>query len=416
MNIVHLSTFDKRGGAAKAAYRLHTYLKGTGVQSRMIVREKAEDDFSVTSLSKGPCHSLFLRVGQKIDRLALHLYPKREKIPWSTNRAPNSIVRRLEALNPDIVHLHWVGDGLLPIRALPRFRWPVVWTLHDLWPITGGCHLPGNCERYTESCGRCPRLGSGRERDITKLVWEQKEQHWKSVDITLVAASRWVAECARASSLFRRTRAEVIPLGLDLQVFKPMDKSWARKKLNWPQEKHIILMGAFGLFTDPLKGFHHMIDAAKILNGQGWAEKAELVLFGTPKTEALPPAIGLRTTYMGPLHDDKLLSLVYSAADVFVCPSKQETFGQTVLESMACGTPCVAFGTGGLLDLVEHGVTGYLAEPQNTADLAYGIAWALENDDRRRRLSQTARDKVEKHFSSGQVARRYVELYRTLQK
>ena len=311
MNVVHLSTFDNRGGAARAAYRLHAYLKGAGVQSQLIVKEKSGDDLSVISLSKRPFHLLFHGLGQKINRLALHLYPKRENVQWSTNWAPNNIVRRVRAYNPDIVHIHWVGDGFLPIRALSRFRRPVVWTLHDLWPMTGGCHLPGTCKRYMESCGSCPQLGSERERDITRLVWEEKEQHWKAVDITVVATSRWVAECARSSALFRRRRIEVIPLGIDLQVFKPVDKSWARKKLNWPQEKHIILMGAFGLTSDPLKGFPHMMDAAKILSGQGWAEKAELVLFGACKPEA-PPATGLRTTYMGPLHDDKLLSLAYS--------------------------------------------------------------------------------------------------------
>jgi glycosyltransferase involved in cell wall biosynthesis len=192
-------------------------------------------------------------------------------------------------------------------------------------------------------------------------------------------------------------------------------KSWARRELNWPQEKQIILMGAFNLTTDPLKGFHHMVDAAKILSGHGWAEKVELVLFGASEPQA-SPTTGLRTTYMGPLHDDKLLSLVYSAADTFVCPSKQETFGQTVLEAMACGTPCVVFGIGGLLDIVENGVTGYLAEPQDTADLARGIVWVLEDDDRQQRLSQASRDKAEKHFSSVHVAHRYVELYRALLK
>jgi glycosyltransferase involved in cell wall biosynthesis len=415
MYVVHLSTFDNRGGAARAASRLHGYLKGIGVQSRLMVKEKSGDDLSVISLSRGPCHSLFQDFGQKINRLALHLYPKRENVQWSTNWAPNGVVGRVKDSNPDIVHLHWIGDGFLPIRALSKFRRPVVWTLHDLWPITGGCHLPGTCKRYTESCGSCPQLGSEMERDITRFVWKQKERHWKAVDITVVAASRWVAECARSSALFRGRRIEVIPLGIDLKVFKPVDKSWARKKLNWPQEKHIILMGAFGLTTDPLKGFHHMMDAANMLSDQGWAEKAELVLFGVYEPEA-PPITALRTTYMGPLYDDKLLSLAYSAADTFVSPSKQETFGQTVLEAMACGTSCVVFGTGGLLDLVENGVTGYLAEPQNTADLARGIIWMLEDDDRRRRLSQASRDKVEKHFSSFQVARRYAELYRTLEK
>jgi glycosyltransferase involved in cell wall biosynthesis len=245
------------------------------------------------------------------------------------------------------------------------------------------------------------------------LVWKLKERHWKTVDITLVAASRWVAECAKSSSLFRRRQVEEIPLGLDLQAFKPADKTWARRELAWPQEKRIILMGAFGLTTDPLKGFHHIVDASRILNGEGWAEKAELVLFGSPKPQE-PQTLGIKTTYMGPLHDDKLLALVYTAADTFVCPSKQETFGQTVLEAMACGTPCVVFGIGGLLETVKDRVTGYVAEPQDTADLARGIAWVLKDDDRRRRLSKASRDEVAKRFSSIQAAYRYMELYRAL--
>lgn len=415
MYLVHLSTFDRLGGAAKAAHRIHTSLKKVGIHSQMIVEGKAGDEPSVITLPGGPWGSLIQFLAQKINRLPLGLYPGRERVQWSVNCVPNTVGRGLAATNHDIVHIHWVGDGFVPIRAISGFGAPIVWTLHDFWPMTGGCHLPGTCQRYKESCGCCPQLGSNRERDITRFVWEQKQRHWQATDMTLAATSGWVAECARSSSLFRQRHIEVIPLGLDLNVFKPIDKAWARTVLNWPQDKHIILMGAFGLTSDRGKGFHHMVEAADILAGRGRSERMELVLFGQSGPD-VATATALKTRHLGRLLDEVSLALVYAAADVFVCPSKEECFGQTVLEAMACGTPCVAFGVGALPELVENGVTGYLARPQDAEDLALGIEWVLADPARHRGLSLASRAKVERQFSAERAAQRYKELYTSLLK
>jgi glycosyltransferase involved in cell wall biosynthesis len=300
---------------------------------------------------------------------------------------------------------------MLRVETLRRFGRPIVWTLHDSWAFTGGCHVPNDCVRYRESCGRCPVLGSTREADLSRRVWARKRRAWSDLDLTLVAPSRWLADCARSSSLFRDARIEVIPNGLDLKRYKPVDRRFARDVLGLPQDRKLIVFGAKSGSEDRNKGLHLLASALRILKDAGRDHGTELVVFGSTASTTLARA-GLKASYQGFLHDEVSLALLYAAADVFVAPSIQENLPYTVMEAMACGTPCVAFRQGGVPDLIEHERTGYLARPFEPEDLAHGIAWVLEDGDRWRALSSRAREKVEQEFELGLVARRYVDLYR----
>jgi len=222
-----------------------------------------------------------------------------------------------------------------------------------------------------------------------------------------------MAECARSSSLFKDTRIETIPLGLDTEKYKPHHQHFAREVLNLPQDKQLVLFGAIGGTSDRRKGFHLLQPALQRLGAAGWQDSIELVIFGSSQPK-IPVDLGFKTHYAGRLNDDLSLALVYSAADVMIVPSVQEAFGQTASEAISCGTPVVAFSATGLKDVVDHQHTGYLATPFEEEDLAKGIAWVLEDQERLHKLKIHARAVSLQEFSSEVQAARYLSLYREI--
>lgn len=409
MNVVFLNTWDSVGGAARAAFRLLKGVQGTGVNARMLVQNKGGDDNTVIGLRTSVCHGGRLS-REFFDALCLEFYPGREKIPFTAAYVPDNLSSKVMHLNPDIIHLHWIGDGFMRLESMKRFNRPLVWTLHDSWAFTGGCHVPFDCTRYRQACGKCPRLGSMRECDLSRWVWRRKMIAWQGLNLTVVTPSRWLADCAGTSSLFRDKRIEIIPNGLDLQRYKPVDRNLARELLSLPKNKKLILFGGLNSTSDRNKGFHLLLTALREMAELGWNNSTELIVLGS-SIPAYALDFGLKATYMGKLHDDVSIALMYAAADVFVAPSIQENLPNTIMESMACGTPCVAFNQGGVPDLIEHEKNGYLARPFEPDDLAQGITWVLEDEDRRRALSFQARQKVEREFSIEKVAQRYTALY-----
>jgi glycosyltransferase involved in cell wall biosynthesis len=237
----------------------------------------------------------------------------------------------------------------------------------------------------------------------------RKSRAFSDTDITVVAPSNWLAECARESSLFQDSRIEVIPNGLDTDVFYPWDMKTARSAFQLNQEETIVLFGSVNATSDPRKGFDLLDDALNHIQ----SENLRLVVFGSSEPTD-PPNLNYPTTYTGYLHDNQSLAFLYSAADVMVVPSRYEGFGQTVSESMACGTPVVAFDATGPSDSVDHRKNGYLAEPYDPEDLARGINWVLEDQKRRNDLSKQARVKAKEEFSLEVAANRYKKVYKSI--
>lgn len=411
MKIVHLSTSDLDGGAARAAYRLHQGLNRLGLTSQMLVRAKGSNDDQVLSDS-----SWQTRLGPVMNGLPLKRYKQRNRSLFSTQWFPDAISPRIKTLNPDIVHLHWICNGFLQIEALPKLKKTMVWTLHDMWVFTGGCHYNKDCLKFQDNCGNCPQLNSRREQDLSRRIWQRKAKAWKDLNLTVIAPSHWFAECTRSSSLFQDRRVEVIPHGLDLTRYKPISKTVARDILKLPQDKQLVLFGASsGTMNDPRKGFQFLVLALKDLSTNGWREKLELVIFGASRPQE-PLDLGFPIRYLGRFHDDIALAIAYSAADVMIVPSMQESFGQTASEAIACGTPVVAFNATGLKDIVKHCRTGYLAQPFKVDDLAYGIQWILEDLSRHQELSNNAREQALQEFTLQLQAERHYQLYEQILK
>lgn len=413
MRPLNLNTYDISGGAARAAFRLHKGLQKLDVDSRMLVQFKDGDDYKVicpsSKWAKG--FSLFRPV---LDGLPIKFYRNREHVIFSPAILPHRLSARV-ASSYDLVHLHWINGGFLHIKSLRKFNKPIVWTLHDMWPFTGGCHYDNGCGKYKEACGACPQLGSKRVYDLSRWIWKRKRRAWENINITVVAPSQWLGECAMASSLFRKNRIKVIPNGLCTDCYKPVDKELARERWSLSLGKRLILFGAMDPSGDGRKGFQFLQSSLKELVKNGLGETVELIIFGA-SMPSNPPDFGLKAHYVGKLYDDVSLALLYAAADVFVLPSVQDNLPNTIMESLACGTPVVAFNIGGISDMVEHRVNGYLAKKMNIDDLANGIRWVLEDAERSIRLSKGAREKAVKEYSSEAQARRYRDLYEEILK
>jgi len=403
-----LSTHDLFGGAARAAYRLHRGLCDHGIDSRMLVQYAKSKDPSI------------LRPESKYDIAMSYIWPSIEKFitPSTQQRlfspawVPNGTVKNIFQSGADIIHLNWISSAFVSIKSLKKLAYPIVWTLHDMWPFTGGCHYDSDCGKYREICHHCPQLRPTPPIDLARKVFQNKISAWKDLNLTIVSPSQWLAKEAGKSTLFKDRRIEVIPNGLDIGLYKPIEKKEARSIMGIPLDKKIILFGAMGATSDKRKGYLQLKHAIESLSHTKLKHEIEIMIFGEDKT-GLFQLFGFPVHYTGKLYDDISLAILYSSADVYVAPSLQENLSCTVMESLACGTPCVAFNIGGMPDMIKHKVNGYLSIPFDTNDLANGIEWVLNNNiDNSQSIN--ARNTACKNYNIDNISQKYIDLYRDL--
>jgi Glycosyltransferase len=410
MKVLHINTTDIEGGAARAAYRLHRALLAKGIDSQMLVQKKLSDDYTVQTVAKTKVGKFLNFLRPYIDSLPLQKYKNRSKTPFSPAWVPFSkVVDRINEINPDIVHLHWICGGMICIEDLAKIKQPIVWTMHDMWPFTGGEHIDEEQGHYLKQCGNSKVLNSHKEKDLSRKGWIRKNNTYQKLRaLTIISPSQWMYEEARKSSLLKEKAHYLLPNVLDTNIFKSLDKNNARKLWNLPQDKKIILFGSMNATSDPNKGYILLKKALSLLE----IENTEIIIFGSSKPQK-EELLRHKISYVGHLHDNVSLVSLYSAADVMIVPSKQEAFGQTVSEAMACGTPVVAFNTTGLKDIIDHKINGYLAEPFNSEDLKNGIEWILNNKNYET-LSKNAREKIVSHFSEEVLIPKFIELYKEI--
>ncbi len=330
MRVLHLSTSDIRGGAARGTFWLHHALRDRGIDSLMLVGRKYSLDGSVSTVG-GALAPVSERLRDAMDRLPLRRYAKTDDSFWTIGWLPRRMGRVVESLRPDVIHLHWTGGGFLPISALHAFRRPLVWTLRDMWAFTGGCHYSAGCHRYEVSCGYCPQIQSRSEDDLSRTIWQRKKHAWKDLNLTLVPISNWLADCVRKSALLPDRPIEVIPNGLDVGRFHPIPKQKALAAWDLPPGKRYILFGALGALTDKRKGYEQFVEATRILARNCWSTRAEILVFGDLAAEGAHD-LALPARFLGHIDDDDRLAHLYAAADVMVAPSLQEAFGKTLAE------------------------------------------------------------------------------------
>ena len=330
--------------------------------------------------------------------------------PFSDDRTPHRL-HSLNILELDVINIHWVANFVDYRHFFGNCigDTPVVWRLSDLNPFTGGCHYDQGCGKYKQRCGACPQLGSKTEDDLSRAIWKRKKEAFASIDTTqlhFVAQSEWIKDQVQASPLTERFPATVIPNGLNPDLFQPRDTEGLRSALEIPREHRIVLFVAQSA-QNHRKGFDLLSDALASLD----ADSVTLLSIGGNEPDL---GAALPHTHLGTIESDLLLSVFYSLADLFVIPSRQDNLPNTVLESMACGTPVVGFDTGGIPDMVRPGETGWLAETGSVRALRQAIEQALADDAAREQRGQRGRAVVEDEYTLERQARRYQNLYEGL--
>lgn len=408
MKVVHLSTSDKSGGAAIAAYRLNEAMRIHHIDSKMLVYQKGNDDENVISVI-----GKFLR-----KRYLLHFYLSLAfkrlilKAPFAFSfgfRGLSHVSKHKLLLEADIIYIHFVNCGFLSLsemNAILSLGKPVIFFMHDMWLLTGGCHHSFECIKYTSHCHDCPNIDRKLWKNI--VVYNFKERKRKIClhrNVHVVAPSLWLANCAKNSALFNEIGVDCIPNLLDTTIFKLTDKEKARDYFKFPLNKKLILFGADGGSKNRYKGWQYLKEALRKISDLD----VEIVVFGNKLDDNAVAEIPFTVHSVGHVADINSMVALYNAVDVFVTPSLAEAFGQTVFEAQACGTLVVGFDVGGIPDLIKHLNTGYLAKYMDSNDLALGIEWALQYKDDKKMIERM-RNYVIDNFSYEVVVRKHLNL------
>ena len=408
MRVLIVNTSDRSGGAAVAANRLMMALNNHGVKVKMLVRDKISDSLTIVALPKSPLLHWNFLWERFIIYCRLH-FSRKHLFEIDLANTGSDITRLPEFQEADVIHLHWINQGMLSlgtIRKILRSGKPVVWTMHDIWPATGLCHVTLGCRYFTSVCHQCRLLpGGGSDNDLSTSVWRKKERMLDGESIFFVACSRWLAGEAKASGLLKGQKITSIPNPIDTHVYKPGDRMEARRRLGLKEDRQYILFASQRV-TNENKGMDYLIEACRQLHDL--PQVTVLILGG--HAEEVAPQLSLDAVPLGYVNDERRIVEIYQAADVFVLPSLSENLPNTIMEAMACGLPCVGFRVGGIPEEIDHKRNGYVAEYRNACDLANGIRWVLtsaKSDE----LSRDCVRKVTQNYSQQSVALLYIDVY-----
>jgi glycosyltransferase involved in cell wall biosynthesis len=421
MKVTLINTSDAGGGAPAACLRLLKALLSQKIDAQLLVQYKKTGEPNVKGVVTNALTSFKAKLDFFRERLPFIFFHEKDKtvrFAFSTANAGTSIKNNPTVLDADILHLHWTNSGFLSIADLKQLidlGKPIVWTLHDMWAFTGGCHYAGTCDHFMRECGDCYFLRDASENDISHSGWLRKAAMFSGAkNITFVTCSAWLAGVAKQSSLLKNFRVTSIPNPIDTTVYAPQNKQNARAKWGISPTSNIILFGAANIM-DRRKGITYLVDALHHLkNDYPDTADIQVVIFGKNKhfdVTQLP----FPTKELNLISSQQELAEIYSLADVFVLPSVEDNLPNTVMEALSCETPVVAFNTGGMPEMIDHQQNGYLAEFQSAIDLAKGIHHILYTANAGE-LAANARNKVLNTFNNQKVAGQYAELYHSILK
>lgn len=376
MKVLHINCSDLIGGAAIAAYRHHEAMRRSGIDSKMLVINKCSSDENVIQHKTNGLTTFVKKVANR-----LFIAVSRYYASWSCNLVGYDLSKDQVVLDADVIYLHWINFFTLSINSLERILKtgkPVYWFMHDMWPITGGCHYALGCDKFMSHCQQCPmgnkRRGASRERDLSYIQFESKLKHLSQYkNLQFITPSQWLGDMVKKSALFVDHKVQVHQNVLDTDVFTPHDKIEARKRLNLPLDKKLILFGAENIGS-PYKGWGYLRDALKEpIAG------VECVLYGTCRID-VQSQVGVKLNELGRITDVQKLVDLYSACDVFVTPSLADNYPNVIIEAMSCGLPVVGFASGGIPEMIDHEKNGLLVTDFNADTLKAAIMKSLATD------------------------------------
>lgn len=365
MKIAIVSQTCDTGGAARSAKRLHYALLESGVDSTLFFISGQKASMSAVGPSTN-IEKFFGLIRPTLDKIPTYIYPKRQNKIFSTNYISNKeLVRSVNQIKADLINVHWVGSGVLSISDWCKLNAPLVFTLHDNWLFTGGCHVNLDCNKYLTSCNKCPQLGSKMQADLSSFNFNRKKRFFQNNNSHIISPSKWLSMRAKSSQILQKAHHHIIPNAIDRSLFYKVDKKLSREYLGLDVSKKYILFGAISASSDLNKGYDLLIDIL-----QRTDKEYELIVFGAFDGIELTDR---RIHFLGTVNDEFTLKFIYNAADITIVPSRQENYSNVILESLYCSTPVACFDVGGNSELVEHGRNGYVISPFDTEKFAFHI-------------------------------------------
>ncbi|MDR2147150.1 MAG: glycosyltransferase family 4 protein [Tannerella sp.] len=415
MTITIINTSEKTGGAAIAAKRLMQALNDNNVSTQMLVLKGSHENKLVSSIVNSNIKNLLARSYFIWERILIFFnngFSRKNLFRVSLANTGFDISNHPLVRQADILHLHWINQGFLTLKSiesLTKLKKPIIWTLHDMWACTGICHHARDCEKYTTKCHSCFYLNSKTSNDLSTLVFDRKKILFESSGIAFVTCSKWLHEKVKKSELLKNNFSVAIPNPINTQLYNFRDKKDCRAAFRFPTDKFLLLFGAANS-TDDRKGLNYFLEALSHIENEVF-EQLEIVIFGEMKQE-VKQSITMPIHVLGYLSGEEEIIKLYNAVDAFVISSLDENLPNTIMEAMACGTPCIGFNTGGIPEMIDNKHNGYVAKYENAEDLAEGINWVFKEADYKS-LSLNAREKVVNNYSQDIVAKKYIKLYET---
>ena len=378
MKVLFINTADIKGGAALLADSIAKLLiKKYDLKITFLVSEKFSDKKNVLVTRSKPVWFLEKCFNKLAESFGFQYY----FLPISSSK----ILNFASDFKPDLIHLHNIHGGYFQTNLLPKLSKiaPLVWTFHDMFPITGHCAHSFECEKWKSGCGKCERLDiyPSIKKDRTKLLWNYKNKIFNSADFTIVTPSLWLKKCVEQSFL-RNKDIRLIYNGINLENFTKTDKSEARKKLGLPENKKIVLFSANGGGKNPFKGGEFVSQAFEKLKNNN-----DILFLNIGGENGQKSENWLDFGYVS---KPEIMAKLYSAADIYLFPTLAETFGMTIVEAMSCGLPVVTFETGGVPEIVENNKSGFVVEYKNGEMLTSALEKLLDDDDLREKMSENA--------------------------
>lgn len=415
MKVVHLSTSVS---GASANTRLHKSLIKLGIDSTILVQGQSPDVKKVQYADTNRRRRWAERtIGRMLRILIRRWYGLTQDMPFSHGETGIDVSNYAVIQEADVIHLHWICNyqSIRTIRRLIETGKPIVWTCHDSWPFTGGCHVRYGCNRFTEKCGKCPILQSGRQHDITSYILAHKKREWKNNQIAFIAPSRWMKDNIKKSSLFSNNACKVIPNAVDLQTFRKMSDLELDQITGYKKDKRKLhlLFGAEAV-KSPYKGFGYVLDVLEQLKKENpeLAEKTVLHIIGAGKCDEVILQ-QYECEYWGFIRNEIKMAAIYNLADIYLYPSIDDNLPNMIMESLSCETPVVAFDTGGITDMVEHKKNGYVASYKNSQELKEGILWVYRNNQNNC-LGEQGRRKTTELYNFDTIAHEHIKFYEEL--
>ena len=394
--------------------RLAKALDNKGINSKLIANESKLSNVQILKTSWFYRHFIRRFRNYYLNYFYWKKYPEKLHLPFSVNFLSTNPLNKRLIHDADIIHLDWIANSFVDLSKLNSIDKPLFWTLHDVWPVTGGCHCNLGCKKWETGCGNCPQLNSNAKKDASSIFWEDKKTKISDLkNLHLISPSNWLAEMARRSPILKNFPIKVIPNSLDTEIFKPKNKSDCKKLYHLNPQDKIILFGAANAIKTWYKGFDLLLEALFILKEKA-NESFHLVIFGAKEEEVEKQEIPIPFTNLGFINDELTLSTIYNLADVFVGPSRQDNFPNTFVEATSCGIPGVGFDVGGIPEIIDHKRNGYIAKSFDTNDLANGILWTLKDRQKYLEMSQYSRNKAFSNYSMDVVSKKHIEYYKSV--